>query len=140
MADIKTKFGARLRTLRTNEGLSQEAFADLCGLHRTYIGAIERGERNISLENIEKIARALGVNIQFLFGRKRKSFIPNSLSKQEHFLLPGSGKPSNGMYSMRSKPLFGPKEVVCLQYIRKVGKNEVRETGLNRLRMHFVFG
>jgi transcriptional regulator with XRE-family HTH domain len=70
MANIKTKFGARVRMLRTKKGLSQEAFADLCGLHRTYIGAIERGERNISLENIEKIARALGVRIQFLFGRK----------------------------------------------------------------------
>jgi transcriptional regulator with XRE-family HTH domain len=70
MANIKTKFGTRVRMLRTKKGLSQEAFADLCGLHRTYIGAIERGERNISLENIEKIARALGVNVQFLFGRK----------------------------------------------------------------------
>ncbi|MBI3610908.1 MAG: helix-turn-helix transcriptional regulator [Nitrospirae bacterium] len=70
MTDIKTKFGARVRMLRTKKGLSQEAFADLCGLHRTYIGAIERGERNISLENIEKIARALGVSVQFLFGRE----------------------------------------------------------------------
>ncbi len=70
MANIKTKFGVRVRTLRTKKGLSQEAFADLCGLHRTYIGAIERGERNISLENIEKIARALGVSIPFLFGKK----------------------------------------------------------------------
>ena len=56
--------------LRKKKGLSQEAFADLCGLHRTYIGAIERGERNISLENIKKIARALGVSISFLFERK----------------------------------------------------------------------
>ena len=70
MANIKTKFGARVRMLRKKKGFSQEAFADLCGLHRTYIGAIERGERNISLENIEKIARSLGVSIPFLFGRK----------------------------------------------------------------------
>lgn len=70
MANIKTKFGARVRMLRTKKGLSQEAFADLCGLHRTYIGAIERGERNISLENIGKIARALGISIPFLFGKK----------------------------------------------------------------------
>jgi len=70
MTTIKTKFGARVRMLRKGKGLSQEAFADLCGLHRTYIGAIERGERNISLENIQKIAKALGVSIPFLFGRK----------------------------------------------------------------------
>lgn len=70
MTDIKTKFGARVRMLRKEKGLSQEVFADLCGLHRTYIGAIERGERNISLENIEKIARALCVSVPFLFGKK----------------------------------------------------------------------
>jgi len=68
MANIKTKFGAKVRKLRLAKGLSQEAFADICGLHRTYIGAIERGERNVSLENIEKIAKALGVSIASLFG------------------------------------------------------------------------
>ncbi len=68
MADIKTKFGAKVRRLRQAKGLSQEAFADICSLHRTYIGAIERGERNVSLENIEKIAKALGISIASLFG------------------------------------------------------------------------
>jgi len=68
MANIQTKFGAKVRKLRLAKGLSQEAFADICGLHRTYIGAIERGERNVSLENIEKIAKALGVSIASLFG------------------------------------------------------------------------
>ncbi len=48
-----------MRERRKARGLSQEAFADLCGLHRTYIGSIERAERNISLDNIEKIADAL---------------------------------------------------------------------------------
>ena len=68
MADIKTKFGAKVRKLRLAKGLSQEAFADVCGLHRTYVGAIERGERNVSLENIEKIAKALGISIASLLG------------------------------------------------------------------------
>ena len=68
MADIKTKFGAKVRKLRQAKGLSQEAFADICGLHRTYVGAIERGERNVSIENIEKIAKALGISIASLFG------------------------------------------------------------------------
>jgi transcriptional regulator with XRE-family HTH domain len=70
MANIKSKFGARVRKLRQAKGLSQEAFADLCSLHRTYIGAIERGERNVSLENIQKIAKALGINIASLFGNE----------------------------------------------------------------------
>ena len=51
----------RIRELRLAKGISQEALADLAGVHRTYMGSVERGERNISLENIVKIARALKV-------------------------------------------------------------------------------
>jgi transcriptional regulator with XRE-family HTH domain len=54
-------FAANVRRLRKGAGLSQEAFADACGLHRTYIGSIERAERNVSLDNIERIAAALAV-------------------------------------------------------------------------------
>lgn len=53
----------RIRELRLEKGLSQEALADSCGLHRTYIGDIERRERNVSIDNIEKIAQALKVPI-----------------------------------------------------------------------------
>jgi transcriptional regulator with XRE-family HTH domain len=59
--DPKKKFGERIRSLRKEAGLSQEELADAAGLHRTYIGAIERGERNISLINIVQLARALRV-------------------------------------------------------------------------------
>lgn len=61
--DILKRFGARVRELRKNEGYSQESFADECGLDRTYMGGIERGERNVALRNIEKIAEALGISI-----------------------------------------------------------------------------
>ena len=67
MADIKKIFGKNVRTYRETRGLSQEKLAHLCGLHRTYIGSIERGERNISLGNIQKIANALQVEIIDLF-------------------------------------------------------------------------
>lgn len=50
-----------VRRLRRERGLSQEAFADECGLHRTYVGAIERAERNVSIDNIERMATALRV-------------------------------------------------------------------------------
>jgi len=50
-----------VRRLRRARGLSQEAFADECGLHRTYVGAIERAERNVSVDNIERMATALRV-------------------------------------------------------------------------------
>lgn len=55
------QFGDRVRTLRKVRGLSQEQLAELTGLHRTYIGGIERGERNVSLINIVRLAKALDV-------------------------------------------------------------------------------
>jgi transcriptional regulator with XRE-family HTH domain len=64
---IQQKFGNRVRKLRKNKGWSQEEFADECGLHRTYIGAIERGERNVSLNNIHAIATALNIPVKELF-------------------------------------------------------------------------
>ena len=67
MEDIRIHFGARVRQLRTERGWSQEGLADRAGLHRTYIGSIERGEQNISLENIEKLAATLGVSLAELF-------------------------------------------------------------------------
>lgn len=56
-------FGRRLRILRLERGLSQEGLADRAALHRTYVGGIERGERNVSLLNIVAIAAALGVKV-----------------------------------------------------------------------------
>lgn len=65
--DIKKKFGEKIRQLRKEKGWSQEQFAQRCKLHRTYIGIVERGEKNLSLENIEKIAKVLSVEIKDLF-------------------------------------------------------------------------
>lgn len=59
--DIINVFGTNLRKYRTNLGLSQEKFAELCGLHRTYISDIERYQRNVSLEAVQKIADALQI-------------------------------------------------------------------------------
>ncbi len=66
-AVTKLAFGQRVRELRTRKNLSQEALAEVCELDRTYIGGIERGERNVSLLNIKKIADALGVPVKELF-------------------------------------------------------------------------
>ena len=65
--DIQKSFGSTIRKLRISKGISQETFADLCNLHRTYISDIELGKRNVSLENIERIAIALQVPINKLF-------------------------------------------------------------------------
>ncbi|MDZ4153995.1 helix-turn-helix transcriptional regulator [Methylicorpusculum sp.] len=64
---IKKNFGMKVRVMREQNELSQEALALMCGLDRTYIGGVERGERNISLINIHKIAIALGVSPTELF-------------------------------------------------------------------------
>jgi transcriptional regulator with XRE-family HTH domain len=59
--------GQRIRELRTEQGYSQEGFADKCGVHRTFMGTVERGESNLSFQNILKVATALGVTLSSLF-------------------------------------------------------------------------
>ncbi len=63
---ILNTFGKRVRALRRQRGLSQEELAELAGLHRTYIGGIERGERNPTLTSMQRIARALKVSVRTL--------------------------------------------------------------------------
>lgn len=65
--DIVKVFGSNLKKHRTAKGISQEAFAEKCGLHRTYISAIECYRRSISLENIQRIADALEIETYKLF-------------------------------------------------------------------------
>lgn len=66
MSDPKKLFGTKVRSVRKEIGWSQEELADACELDRTYIGGIERGERNVSIVNIAKIAQALGVKASSL--------------------------------------------------------------------------
>ena len=70
---IQKQFGKKVRELRLEKGYSQEGFAFACGLHRTYIGCIERGEKNVTIVNIEKIAKALKVEITDLFTTPKKA-------------------------------------------------------------------
>lgn len=70
--DIVKVFGDNLKKYRTQLGLSQEAFAEKCGLHRTYISAIERYRRSIALENVQRIANALGIEAYKLFVEEKK--------------------------------------------------------------------
>ena len=65
--DIIAVFGQRVRMLRKARELSQETFADLAGLDRSYVGGVERGERNVSLVNIKKFADALEISVEKLF-------------------------------------------------------------------------
>ena len=65
--NVRKRFGTIVRAQRKAKGYSQESFAEACGLHRTYVGAIERGERNVSIDNIARIAKTLGLDIADLF-------------------------------------------------------------------------
>lgn len=65
--DFLLSFGSHVRTIRQKKGLSQEDLAHLAGLDRTYMGGVERGERNLGLINLKKIADALGVTVKDLF-------------------------------------------------------------------------
>jgi transcriptional regulator with XRE-family HTH domain len=67
--DIRTRFGRAIRRIREHQGINQEEAAERCRLHRTYYSGIERGIRNVSLVNIEKIAKGLKKSLPDLFGR-----------------------------------------------------------------------
>ena len=71
--DIVKVFASNLKKYRTQKGLSQETFAEMSGLHRTYISSIEREKRSIALENVQKIADALNIDTYLLFIDKESS-------------------------------------------------------------------
>lgn len=60
ISEVSRRFGEKVRKLRKERGISQEELAGRAGLHRTYVSSVERGERNVSLETIDKLARGLG--------------------------------------------------------------------------------
>jgi transcriptional regulator with XRE-family HTH domain len=69
MASLIVRFGRTVRKLRAEAGYSQESFADVVGVHRTYMGMIERGRGNPTLDMIAKIARGLDLNVAQLFAK-----------------------------------------------------------------------
>ncbi len=64
--DLQKKVGRNIRSYRQRRGLSQEAFAEALGVHRTYMGGLERGERNLTLRSLERIAEQMGVEVEEL--------------------------------------------------------------------------
>ena len=81
MSDIAKIIGQRIRNYRTQKGLSQEKLAELAGCHPTYIGQLERGEKNATLESVEKIASAMDISLSELFDKLGKSGSSNIAAK-----------------------------------------------------------
>jgi len=71
--ELTRDFGALVKNLRLEKGMSQERLAELCGLHRNYVGAIERAERTPSIVTAEKLAKALGTTLSSLFSQVEHS-------------------------------------------------------------------
>ena len=69
--DIRIRFGRAIRRIREEQEINQEEAAERCGLHRTYYSGVERGVRNVSLVNLEKIAKGLKTSLPSLFNRTR---------------------------------------------------------------------
>jgi transcriptional regulator with XRE-family HTH domain len=92
--------GQRIRELRTDQGYSQEGFADKCGVHRTFMGTVERGESNLSFQNIAKVAGTLGVPLSTLF--------LNLEGKAQILAAPTAGavarKPEKGLVAAKRHP------------------------------------
>lgn len=83
-SSLARQLGTLIRQLRLEVGISQEEFADRCGLHRTYIGSIERGEKTITVETALKIAQALGLSLSQMFSQLEKLEAENH-SGNDHF-------------------------------------------------------
>ena len=81
MSDIAKIIGQRIRNYRTQKGLSQEKLAELAGCHPTYIGQLERGEKNATLESVEKIASAMDISLSELFDKLGESGSNNIAAK-----------------------------------------------------------
>ncbi len=67
--DIRIRFGRAIRRIREEQAINQEEAAERCGLHRTYYSGVERGVRNVSIVNVERIAKGLKTSLPSLFGR-----------------------------------------------------------------------
>ena len=100
MSDIAKVIGQRIRNYRTQKGLSQEKLAELAGCHPTYIGQLERGEKNATLESVEKIAAAMDVSLSELFEKLGKSGNANFATRCYDFVAAKSEAEQEQLYKM----------------------------------------
>lgn len=90
MGALRHQLGRAVRRLRLAKGFSQEAFADAVGVHRTYMGAVERGETNISLDNLARLAEGLDIPVSRLFAEAEAEVAPERKGKRGAVLATGA--------------------------------------------------
>lgn len=100
MSDIAKIIGQRIRNYRTQKGLSQEKLSELAGCHPTYIGQLERGEKNATLESVEKIALAMDISLSELFDKLGKSGGDNIAAKCYDFVASKNEAEQKQLYKM----------------------------------------
>jgi transcriptional regulator with XRE-family HTH domain len=103
VGDLQQRLGRNLRRLRVQQGLSQEHFAEVLKIHRTYVGGLERGERNPSLQVIERLAEELGVDPVSLLHEVDEAVVGASTLQAAHT---GDGPPpdARGLPAARPRP------------------------------------
>ena len=87
MKSLSKTIGERIRNYRNREGLNQEQLAERCGLHATYIGQIERGEKNATLESVAKIVKGLNISFEALFEKIQVEEIKNNVASNCYSLI-----------------------------------------------------
>lgn len=97
MKDIKKALGLRVRELRTKQEISQEELADRAGLHWTYVGGVERGEKNVTLETMFKLSQGLGIDVTdlFAFAKQKPQAGENKVFTAEIYNLVKNLEPKN---------------------------------------------
>lgn len=109
MADLIHRLGERIRSLRKDRNLSQEQLGEQAGLHTNYIGQVERGEKNVTVESLEKIAAGLGVSLEQLFHHIDPIKQMDELG-QIHELLHARSKQDKAMVLKMIKTVFDWEE------------------------------
>lgn len=122
MPDIRKLVGSKIRDYRKTKGLSQDQLGEICGFHFSYIGGVERGERNISIENISKIANALDVEPKMLFDFDEPFLTP--LPEEREFAL------QELMAILKTKDITHIRmtKISCLRFLILFHRN--KKTGL----------
>jgi transcriptional regulator with XRE-family HTH domain len=147
--DLQRRVGQNLRAYREAQGISQEAFADQLGFHRTYMGGVERGERNLTLKSLERIAERAGIDpLELLAPPSNRSWTCWWSNSEARFILLAGSSLKRGVVVAQALPKLPPNEAVepvggrdqvCFDEVRGVLERHgaLGRFGITLLHQHF---